>query len=227
MFNQLLSVFLEFPCELCHRPTDSDRHRNISDRLCKYCSDRLLGHQLTHSNRLKLYQAQSTFAWGKYGGELKRAIAQIKYDRQPEIARILGTLLGQTWLDCGLVKLHPKITVVPIPMHSQKQKLRGFNQAEIIASSFGRVTGYRLNNKALIRVRDTAAMFELTNLSARAKNLENALQVGSKLPKYPVLLVDDIHTTGTTVKEAIKVLQAKKIKVIGVAVAAKAGFFNK
>ena len=108
-------------------------------------------------------------------------------------------------------------------MYHQKQKLRGFNQAEIIARSFSQSTGYRLNSKALVRVRDTAAMFNLVSLSARAKNIEGAIEIGTKLPKYPVLLIDDIYTTGTTVKEAIKVLQEKKIRTIGVAVVAKAG----
>lgn len=224
MLKQLLSVFLEFSCQFCNRPVNLQPNCRTPERICRYCGDRLLSHQLANSDRLKLYQARSTFAWGKYDGSLKRAIAEMKYKRQPEIGSILGTLLGQAWLDCGLVKQHPKVTLVPIPMYSQKQKLRGFNQAEIIASSFGRVTGYRSNKKVLIRERETAAMFELDSRSARVKNLENALQIGSQLPKYPVLLIDDIYTTGTTVKEATKVLQAEKIKTIGVAIAAKAGF---
>lgn len=226
MFDQLLSVFLEFPCVFCDRPVNFQPNYRLPERLCKYCGDRLLSHQLVKSDRQKLYKDLSAFAWGKYDGALKRAIAQMKYDRQPEIAKILGTLLGQAWLECGLVELHPNTTLVPIPMHFQKQKLRGFNQAEIIASSFSLITGYRVNNKALIRVRNTAAMFELNSRLARVKNLENALQVGSKLPKHPVLLIDDIYTTGTTVNEAVKVFRAKQINVIGVAIAAKAGSFK-
>jgi predicted amidophosphoribosyltransferase len=112
---------------------------------------------------------------------------------------------------------------VPIPLHHSKQKKRGFNQAEVMAKSFCQITGYKLNTQALIRVKETEAMFNLETLAARAKNLQGALQIGAKLPKYPVLLLDDIYTTGTTVKESIKILQQNKIEVIGVAVAAKAG----
>jgi|GEM_PF-4683506 len=202
------------------------RDRNTPDRLCEYCYNRLLSNRSPDVDRLKLFQAQSTFAWGRYDGQVKRAIALMKYDRQLKMGEILGTLLGEAWLKSKLVEQYPKTTVVPIPMYHQKQKSRGFNQAEIIASSFCRATGYRLNNRALIRVKDTAAMFNLASLSARAKNLEGAIELGVRLPKYPVLLIDDIYTTGTTIKEATKVFQAKKIKVIGVAVVAKAGLRN-
>jgi ComF family protein len=215
MFKQLLSVFLESRCEFCQRTT--------SDVLCEYCWQKLSSHQWGKSDRLKLYQTQAIFAWGIYDGQLKRAIAVMKYDRKPEIARVLGTLLGQVWLESKLIKLPPKLTVVPIPLHRKKQQERGFNQAEVIAQSFCQITGYQLNTQALIRVKETEAMFNLETLAARTKNLQGALQIGAKLPKYPVLLIDDIHTTGTTVKEAIKIMQQKKIEVMGVAVAAKAG----
>ena len=144
----------------------------------------------------------------------------MKYSNKPEIGDILGKLLGQAWLDSQPTA---KLTVVPIPMHYRKQKARGFNQAEVIAKSFCQITGCKLNTKALIRDRETEAMFNLSSASARVKNIRGALRVGTKLPQHSVLLIDDIHTTGTTVDEASKVLEQNQIKVIGVAVAAKAG----
>lgn len=218
MFKQLLSVFLESHCEFCQRPT--------SDVLCEYCWQKLASNQLRQSDRLQLYQTQAIFSWGLYDGQLKRAIALAKYEGKPEMAQVLGTLLGQVWQESKqskLIKFPSQVTVVPIPLHSKKQRERGFNQAEVMARSFCQITGYKLNTQALIRVKETEAMFNLENLAARAKNIQGALQVGEKLPQYPVLLLDDIHTTGTTVQESIKVLQQKQIEVIGVAVAAKAG----
>lgn len=216
MLNQLLEVFLESRCTFCNRPT--------ADNLCEYCHLRLFSHQLTPNDRLKRYQTESIFAWGRYDGQLKRAIALMKYEQKPQIAEFLGTLLGKAWLDSELIKQYAKIAVVPIPMHHQKQRLRGFNQAEIIARRFCRATGYRLQTKVLIRTKATAAMFDLKSIQERARNLDGAIKVSSQLPKHPVLLIDDIHTTGTTIREASKVLQQNQIRVIGVAVAAKAGF---
>lgn len=210
MFKQLLSVFLQSRCAFCQRTTPAT--------LCEYCQQKLLSHQLPKGNRL-LNDNLPVFAWGKYEGQLKRAIALMKYDNKPELGRVLGELLGQAWLDSDLIKPR-KITVVPIPLHHKKLKSRGFNQAQIIARGFCQMTGYSLNSQALIRVRETKAMFDLDR-EQRVKNLQGAFKVGNKLPKHPVLLIDDIYTMGTTVKESVKVLS--EVEVIGVAVVAKTG----
>lgn len=212
MLKQLLSVFLESRCLFCSRPT--------SKSLCQYCQQKLFSYQLSDNNRLSYWQDLSLFAWGKYEGQLKRAIALMKYQKQPDIGRLLGQLLGNLWLSNGLIKPQQKLTVVPIPLHSSKLNDRGFNQAELIARGFCQITGYSLNPQALIRVRNTAAMFNLS-LEERTKNLENAFQVGYKLPKHPVLLLDDIYTVGTTIKESAKILRQQRIEVIGALVVAK------
>ena len=134
---------------------------------------------------------------------------------------VLGKFLGQAWSESNLHLEHPRLTVVPIPLHPQKRQERGYNQAEIIARGFCQATGYRLNTKALVRVRYTAAMFDL-NPEQRVANLQGALKVDD-IPKHPVVLIDDIHTTGTTVVEAIKTLKQQQIKVVSTAVVAKAG----
>ena len=208
MLKQLLSVFLQSRCAFCQRTTPAT--------LCKYCQQKLLSHRLPKSDRLKLDNNLPIFAWGRYE-ELKRAIALMKYNNKPELGTVLGELLGQAWLDNDLTKPR-KITVVPIPLHHKKLKSRGFNQAQIIAQSFCQITGYSLNSQALIRVKKTKAMFDL-NPEERVKNLQGAFKVGNKLPKHPVLLIDDIYTTGTTIKESVKVLS--QVEVIGVAVVAK------
>lgn len=215
MLKQLLSVFLESNCVFCDRTT--------AQTLCEYCYQRLSSHQLSKCDRSQLEQKQSVFAWGKYDGQLKIAIANMKYANQPEIADLLGKLLGEVWIENSFSKFQSALTVIPIPLHSNRMKERGFNQAELIAKSFCRVTGYGLNTQALIRVKETKVMFDLKSLEARAKNLQGAFRLGHKLPQHPVLLVDDIYTTGTTIKESVKILQQQKIKVKGVAVVAKAG----
>ena len=209
MFKQLLSVFLQSRCAFCQRTTPVT--------LCEYCQQKLLSHQLSKGDRLQLDRNLYVFAWGKYDGQLKRAIALMKYDNKLELGSVLGELLGQAWLNNGLTTPR-QITVVPIPLHHQKLKERGFNQAHIIAQSFCQITGYSLNSQALIRAKKTQAMFDL-NPDERIKNLQGAFKIGNKLPKHPVLFIDDIYTTGTTIKESVKVLS--EVEVIGVAVVAK------
>lgn len=212
MLKQLLSVFLEFRCPLCQR--------TAATTICEYCLRKLSSHQFKPKDRYR--QSNHTlpiFAWGKYEGQLKRAIALMKYDLQPEIGIVLGELLGQAWLDSNSLE-RQKISVVPIPLHQQKLRDRGFNQAEVIARGFCQLIGYSLNSQTLIRVRETQAMYTLSP-EQRASNLQDAFRVSNKLPKYPVLLLDDIYTTGTTIAESVRVLQQKKIKVVGVVVVAR------
>ena len=212
MLKQLLSVFLESRCEFCQRAT--------SKTLCAYCQKKLASCRLKEDDRLSLADNLPIFAWGKYDGQLKRAIALMKYDSKPEMGRVLGQLLGQAWLESGLIKSQQKTIVIPIPLHSKKLKNRGFNQAEIIAISFCRSTGHSLNTKSLVRIRDTQAMFNLSP-EDRVKNLHNAFRLVGKLPKHPVLLLDDIYTMGTTIKETANILQQHNVRVIGAVVVAK------
>ncbi|MEM7592827.1 MAG: ComF family protein [Cyanobacteria bacterium P01_A01_bin.83] len=214
MLEQFLSVFLKPSCVFCQR-TASD------DIICQYCLQKLFTHQLCNQERLKLQQAESVFAWGKYDGQLKRAIALMKYNNKPVIGNFIGKLLAKAWLNHNLAQ--QKVTVIPIPLHRQKLKERGFNQAETIARGFCQLTGYKLNTEALVRTRNTKAMFDLKTIAERANNLQGAFRIGHKLPRSSVLIIDDIYTTGTTAQESIRVLHNNQIKVIGVAVAAVAG----
>ncbi len=214
MLKQLLAVFLESHCPLCHRSS--------ATTICSYCQQKLANEQLPSGDRF--WQGDlPLFAWGRYDGQLKQAIAQLKYHHQPEIGSILGNWLGQAWLHSSVSKPN-KIAVIPIPLDREKQQQRGFNQAEVIARGFCQQTGYCLQPKGLIRIRNTQAMFNLQDAAARQNNLQNAFILGKKAPQTPVLLLDDIYTTGTTVKEACQTLRRHNVKVIGVVVTAKAGW---
>jgi ComF family protein len=161
-------------------------------------------------------------AWGVYGGALKRAIAALKYDNQPQLAQPLGQWLGQTWNTLSLAP-RQRLTVVPIPLHAAKQRQRGYNQADLLAVAFSQVTGIRVRS-GLTRSRATAAQFGLS-LAARADNLIDAFQLSQSFLRHPpagsVLLLDDIYTTGATVNAAAAVLQQHQVAVCGVVAVAK------
>jgi ComF family protein len=163
------------------------------------------------------------FAWGKYEGQLKQAIASLKYEKHPEIGELMGTWLGETWLKTLPLDKNQKLTIIPIPLHPQKLKERGFNQAEAIARGFCQVTGYNLNKQGLIRCKDTAPLFSLSP-QERQKNMQGAFRVSisfqKRLSTTPILLIDDIYTTGITAREASRILRAVGINVLGITVIA-------
>jgi len=214
VWKSFLSLWLAFPCPLCQRAA--------KDVVCEYCQQKLESCRL--NNPLALWQRDlPVFVWGKYEGELKRAIATLKYDHKPEIGVLLGRWLAKTWQRQNPILPSSKLTIVPIPLHRKKLQTRGFNQALSIAKGFCQETGHYLEPKALIRVKETEAMFSL-NPRQRKQNLQNAFAISKNWQNSPkstsILLLDDIYTTGTTVKEAAQILRHKNINVLGAVVIA-------
>ncbi|MFB8790721.1 MAG: ComF family protein [Potamolinea sp.] len=206
----LLSLFLKSNCPLCDRPTEIE--------FCQYCQRKLLHCELENCSNL-WYGNLPVFVWGNYGGTLKQAIATLKYNNQPQLSRPLGHLLGEAWLKSPGATRWKKLTVVPIPLNAKKQQERGFNQAELIGQSFCEYTGYKQQPQALERIRNTEPQHN-KNLQERQQNLKDAFVIGKSFqknpPTSPVLLVDDIYTSGATVQAATETLRKQGIQVYGV-----------
>jgi ComF family protein len=215
MLKELLSVFLQSNCSLCGRST--------SKAICQDCEKQVKSCQI--KDNCRFWQGNlPLFVWGNYQGRLKQAIAALKYQKSPQIGELLGCYLGEAWLNSSLYLQNKKLSVIPIPLHPKKLQERGFNQAELIAQAFCQITGYKLLKKGLIRQKETQAMFNLS-FHERENNLKNAFLVAENIKSshltQPILLIDDIYTTGTTAQEAAKVLKAKKILIFGIAAIAK------
>lgn len=205
-FRGLLNIFFKSNCPLCQRPTSSE--------FCLDCTRQLqrCQHKQPNSGWRK---PLPVFGWGLYGGTLKRAIAAMKYHNQPQIAYPLAQWLGEAWLNSP--HYSQQLAVVPIPLHSTKEKQRGFNQAALIADSFCRTTELNFKQHGLVRIRETTAQFQLS-ATERQQNLTNAFRIGPDLQSHsrlPVLLVDDIYTTGATAKSAMQTLRQNGIAVYG------------
>ena len=208
LVKSFLNLFLKSNCPLCQRPAAGE--------FCPYCHKQVQRCQLTDPGRF-WHSQQRVFVWGEYGGALKRAIWALKYDGNPQLAKPLGGWLAEAWLIFPELAID-NLTVVPIPLHQEKLKERGFNQAELLAESFCELTGLPLQRHGLERVKNTQALFALTPQQRQAE-MKNALSLGKdfrrRRPRDRVLLVDDIYTSGTTVKSAIQILKLSGISVYG------------
>jgi ComF family protein len=207
--NQFLSIFLEAQCPLCDRPASGGI-------VCPYCDRQL--QQAKVPNPKYLWQGDlPLFVWGAYGGILKRAIAQMKYDNQPQLGTWLGEQLGHSW------RQHfpqQPLSIIPIPMHPSKQQERGFNQAELISRQFTQVIQAHHAPQVLVRRQATKALFDL-NRQQRQQELANAFVLDAQakrgLGDRPVLLIDDIYTSGSTAQAAYRTLQQGGVTVLGIA----------
>jgi ComF family protein len=209
--NQALNLFLKPNCPLCDR--------TASAVFCKYCHRQLQDCQLPQPDRF-WHGDLPLFAWGKYEGSVKQSIGKLKYDGHRSIGNIYGEWLANSWQKSTPSGLATKLIVIPIPLHPEKLASRGFNQAELIARSFCQVTGAKLD-LSLQRTRSTVAQFGLSK-TARQENVAGAFTlVNSALkPGNTILLIDDIYTTGATVRSAAAVIRSQQITVCGVAVIA-------
>ena len=112
--------------------------------------------------------------------------------------------------------------IIPVPMYFLKKLRRGYNQSELIASGIAQKLKIEFNNNILIKYKNTKTQ-SLLGLDERKSNLTNCFKLNDKelLKDRKVLLVDDIYTTGTTIKECIKELKKSTCKSINVLVIAK------
>ncbi|MEO1294826.1 MAG: ComF family protein [Cyanobacteria bacterium J06636_16] len=214
-FQAITNLFLQRTCPLCNRAAPQD--------FCPACW-RQLQSEFYRQSATTTEAALAILASGSYQGTLKQAIAALKYDGNRHIALPLGFALGERWQAFPLKTRKPPL-VVPIPLHIKKLRERGFNQAELLADAFCRRTGLTLIRRGLVRQQETTPQFGL-GVAARQQNLMGAFTLGSDFqhrhPQQSVLLLDDIYTTGTTVRTAATVLRQHGISVCGVGAIAQA-----
>jgi len=220
-FGSLFDFFLVKACPLCQRPA-------TTGILCQACDRQL---RQSAWKDWELAQPTPVFTWGRYEGTLKRALSALKYEGHLDLAQPLGSWLAEAWLN------HPQtdrvqskfqsrrqLVAIPIPIHAEKLRQRGFNQAETIARAFCEVLDLSLIPNGLIRTRATTAQFGLS-VADRQQNVSGAFQVAQHLKRgadrRQAVIVDDIYTTGATVRSAVSTLEAVGIPVVAIAVVAR------
>jgi ComF family protein len=140
-------------------------------------------------------------------GPLARAVHRFKYEGHSALALPLARALAAEaapWLE-ALQRLHPPPALVPIPLHRRRLLRRGYDQAALLARAFARATGLPLC-PVLRRIRPTRRQVGLTE-AERTENLHRAFAVTGPLPDAPLLLVDDVLTTGATARAASDALR--------------------
>lgn len=91
--------------------------------------------------------------------------------------------------------------IIPVPMYKDKENLRGYNQAEILARKISDRTGIPIYSKVITRKRNTTPMKELDSRGRRI-NLKRAFNISKNDVKFKcILIIDDIYTTGSTIDE--------------------------
>ena len=112
--------------------------------------------------------------------------------------------------------------ILAVPISKQRKKERGYNQSALIARKIANKAGILYKENVIIKVKHNAKQSTL-NMKERAENVKNAYKVVDleTIHNKKVLLIDDIYTTGNTLKECSKVLKQAGAKMVNVLTIAK------
>ena len=141
----------------------------------------------------------------------REIIHHLKYADRVSLARPLGDILKE----CLQKEKFQGDVVVPVPLHRSRERIRGFNQAELIALR----TGLPVASRILRRRKNTPSQTGLTR-SERKRNLAGAFEVRDEVAGRHIIIVDDVYTTGSTMNEIARTLKragAGRVEVLTVA----------
>lgn len=131
-----------------------------------------------------------------FEGALREAIHHLKYNGKARVAEPLGELLASYLLTQSLAVE----AIVPVPLHPERLRKRGFNQAQLLAAQLARQARLPLLAKEVVRVRQTAQQADLSRQERRTNVQDAFVWSGAAAPPARVLVVDDVLTTGATVE---------------------------
>lgn len=194
--DELLSGTKENICPLCRM-----RIRTVGEHYCIKCGKQLNDNQtaccgdcMTAQHRFT--RGRSVFCYE----DIRESVYRFKYEGRQEYASFYAAeavrVLG------GDIRSWHAEALIPIPLHKEKLKKRGYNQAALFAEALSGHLGIPFLDKALVRERNTVPQKGL-NREERQKNLKKAFKfVQNDVKLNTIILIDDIFTTGSTVDAA-------------------------
>ena len=157
-----------------------------------------------------------------YDGIIKKLIHNFKYNN----AKYLFKPLGKYMAECYIENNMQAEIIIPIPLFCKKIKKRGYNQAYKLAEEIGKILSLPTIN-ALERIKDTPTQTAL-DFKERKANIKGAFKcIDRSIKNRNILLIDDVYTSGATIKEACKVLRENGVNKIYVLTLAHTMLDNK
>ncbi len=235
-FLDSLADFLFPPlCHICHAfiPDAGKLHicpeclgeiQFISEPACEICGtpffgagdSHICGRCLTDRPFFDLARAAAV-----YGGGVRQMIHAFKYDRKTHLRRPLALLTISA--TAGFISEEKPEIILPVPLHVERLRQRGFNQAVLLGELISREFRIPMERRTLLRLRRTMPQVALS-VAERMENVKNAfgLSKKAKIEGRKVLLVDDVFTTGSTVDECSRILKKSGVARVCVLTVARA-----
>jgi ComF family protein len=209
--NDFVGLFFPKVCLICGNSLF--RHEKV---VCTKCFLHFpeTGFQIHHENpvsrllwgRIPMEAATALYYYRKKGS-IQKLIRLLKYNGHREVGLFLGHLLGDAIGDDS--RFHKIETIIPVPLHPKKLKVRGYNQAALIAEGMSEVLKIPVESNALIRKRATATQTKKTRYT-RWENVSDIFQINPEIKSMSkhILIVDDVITTGATMEACLQELSS-------------------
>ena len=229
LLHSLSNLFFPPQCFCCNQRIDS------SEILCEKCSNELIGlkeNSCVFCNKNTVnsficeeckqeYPFDEVVSVYTFNLPLQRMIRHFKYNEFKKIGTFLGCKLADR---ISKYPFHSQIDyILPVPLHKTKKRFRGFNQSEIIAKALSVKLNIPILKNVLKRKKFTQTQTKLKK-HEREKNVANAFQIKKfgTIENKSLLLVDDVLTTGSTMKSIALLLKENLAKHIYVCTLARA-----
>ena len=199
--SQLLDFIYKKRCYFC----SSSKENSL---MCSSCYDE---QEFLQEKVLKYIDNVPVYSAMIYKDNIQKLIRGLKYHNQKELAYYLAKFMYEYFI---LLDDKREFQVVPTPLHKNRIKKRKYNHMDLVVEEFCKFANLEPNYELIKRIKDTKAQYKLTRLE-RMENLKDAFEVNiEKNLNKPILILDDISTTGATFEEMIKTLKDKNIDTI-------------
>lgn len=165
----------------------------------------------------------TTLAVFNYQYPIDKLISRLKFSGNLAVAHAIGEVMARTILPHLNSTNNRPDCIIPIPLHPKRIVERGFNQALEIARPITKATGIPIDFKSCYRKEPTQAQ-SLIPANERAKNIKNAFAIKKAINYRHVAILDDVVTTGSTVREFAKLLRKNGVEHIQVWCCARTRF---
>lgn len=184
-------------CLLCK----GERQMGNGSGLCQTC---LQGLQICAVDGR---QTQGVYAPFTYEGTARELVRLLKFHNVRRAAIPLAQAMA-----AGLQGRGPFDALVPVPLHTKRQRERGYNQCAVLCRAMAQEMNVPVAEDWLLRAVDTPHQVGLSR-AQRQENVKGAFVITRPVPGQRVLLVDDVWTTGATCTACAQVLQNAGAKV--------------
>lgn len=203
ILESLLDLIYRKKCYFCGKS-------KYSIKMCPSCYEKL-----EFSDRIanRIVDGVDVYCAGIYTKELQKLIRGLKYHKQRDLAYFQAKFMYEYFSNLDNLK-NKDFELIPVPLHQNRMKKRKYNHMELVCKEFSKLSGFECNFELIKRIKDTKPQYRLSRVQ-RLKNLSGAFEVNKdKISGKPLLIMDDICTTGSTFEEMIKALKNAGIKNI-------------